>query len=500
MNSAPEQAENQAGVWGFSPEQLHAQFWAAHGIQVVQRATTDVLSEDAQAFLLTETSDFVLFSPAQCSELIGSGAVLFVYVRLHEGQETAYRERIVVGDEDRSIRFERLYHGLPHATRGRLILTSDRYIASLWQLAADTHVVRRRLASIVSRRHRSVMRVMGRFYNRQTADREMLTYLAQLWKNPPSVLKNIKQHSPGIWRHADAVVDPAARFVAPVWIGRGINVAAEDVIVGPTILWDQPPPSKKNHPLIFPANAFTLMTRAPVRSSHRVVAGPFYQHVKRAFDLIFSIVAIAISLPLYPIIFLAIFIEDGRPFFFGHRRETLGGRVFTCLKFRSMRKDAEQIKHQLATFNKADGPQFFMEEDPRLTRVGSVLRKLQLDELPQFFNVLVGQMSIVGPRPSPHSENQFCPAWREARLSVRAGVTGLWQVKRTRENAFDFQEWIRYDIEYVDKISFKMDLWIIWRTIVVIIAALRRLIPPLRPKNEISPTTPDVEIEVNTPQ
>jgi lipopolysaccharide/colanic/teichoic acid biosynthesis glycosyltransferase len=165
---------------------------------------------------------------------------------------------------------------------------------------------------------------------------------------------------------------------------------------------------------------------------------------------------------------LAIWWEDGRPFFFGHTRETLGGREFKCWKFRSMRKDADQMKAQLKARNQADGPQFFIENDPRLTRVGKFLRKYNLDEFPQFWNVLVGDMSVVGPRPSPHAENQFCPPWREARLSVRPGITGLWQIKRTRRRGSDFQEWIKYDIEYVETRSWWLDFVIIWKTVATI--------------------------------
>jgi lipopolysaccharide/colanic/teichoic acid biosynthesis glycosyltransferase len=132
-----------------------------------------------------------------------------------------------------------------------------------------------------------------------------------------------------------------------------------------------------------------------------------------------------------------------------------------------MRKDAEKIKEKLAKQNQADGPQFFMENDPRLTRIGAFIRKTNLDELPQFFNVLAGHMSVVGPRPSPRRENQFCPAWREARLSVRPGITGLWQVNRTRIRGADFQEWIKYDIEYVENQGWLLDLRIIWKTILV---------------------------------
>jgi lipopolysaccharide/colanic/teichoic acid biosynthesis glycosyltransferase len=161
---------------------------------------------------------------------------------------------------------------------------------------------------------------------------------------------------------------------------------------------------------------------------------------------------------------LAIWLEDGRPFFFGHLRETRGGREFPCYKFRSMRKDAEQIKAQLEAANQADGPQFFIKDDPRLTRVGRFIRKCNIDELPQFWNVLLGDMSIVGPRPSPRKENQFCPPWREARLSVRPGITGLWQVKRTRRAGYDFQEWIKYDIEYVERSNWWTDLYVIVKT------------------------------------
>jgi lipopolysaccharide/colanic/teichoic acid biosynthesis glycosyltransferase len=105
-----------------------------------------------------------------------------------------------------------------------------------------------------------------------------------------------------------------------------------------------------------------------------------------------------------------------------------------------------------------------MADDPRITTVGRFLRETYLDEIPQFINVLCGQMSIVGPRPSPEWENTLCPPWRDARLSVRPGITGLWQVYRTRQPQRDFQEWILYDTQYVRDFSFGLDLWICWRT------------------------------------
>jgi lipopolysaccharide/colanic/teichoic acid biosynthesis glycosyltransferase len=134
-----------------------------------------------------------------------------------------------------------------------------------------------------------------------------------------------------------------------------------------------------------------------------------------------------------------------------------------------MRKDSEEIKARLMAQNQADGPQFFIKNDPRLTKVGAFIREYQIDELPQLFNIVKGDMRVVGPRPSPFKENQYCPPWREARLSVRPGLTGLWQISRTREEGNDFQEWIKYDIRYVEKQSFWLDLWIIWRTIVLLV-------------------------------
>ena len=172
--------------------------------------------------------------------------------------------------------------------------------------------------------------------------------------------------------------------------------------------------------------------------------------LKRSFDFVFAALALLVTSPIFAFAALAILIEDGWPIFFVHRREGLGAREFGCIKFRSMRKDAEQIKNQLCIENEADGPQFFMEVDPRVTCTGRLIRKLNIDELPQFINVLFGDMSVVGPRPSPYSENQCCPSWREARLSVRPGITGLWQVMRTRRRGLDFQEWIQFDLQYVE--------------------------------------------------
>jgi lipopolysaccharide/colanic/teichoic acid biosynthesis glycosyltransferase len=116
--------------------------------------------------------------------------------------------------------------------------------------------------------------------------------------------------------------------------------------------------------------------------------------------------------------------------------------------------------------NMVDGPQFKMHKDPRITGVGKWLRQWSLDELPQLINVVCGQMSLVGPRPSPFRENQICVPWREGRLSVRAGITGLWQVCRDERTAGDFHQWIVYDLLYVEHMSAVVDLRIIAATLI----------------------------------
>ena len=113
----------------------------------------------------------------------------------------------------------------------------------------------------------------------------------------------------------------------------------------------------------------------------------------------------------------------------------------------------------------AEGPVFLVDHDPRVTRVGRVLRALDVDEWPQFFNVLRGEMTFVGPRPCPTDEMRYCPRWRAERLSVRPGITGLWQVRRTRRPGLDFQEWIVHDLEYVRRRGPLLDAWILLATV-----------------------------------
>jgi len=187
---------------------------------------------------------------------------------------------------------------------------------------------------------------------------------------------------------------------------------------------------------------------------------------KRVLDVIGSLFGLCLTATIFPIVAAAIKLNSKGGVFYLHRRQGRHGREFGCIKFRTMVTNAPGLQDELRALNEVDGPQFKMDDDPRVTLVGAFLRETYLDEIPQLINVLLGHMALVGPRPSPDEENQMCPSWREARLSVRPGMTGLWQVARSKERKNDFQEWIYYDTQYVQNLSLKMDLSIYWKTLV----------------------------------
>jgi lipopolysaccharide/colanic/teichoic acid biosynthesis glycosyltransferase len=191
-------------------------------------------------------------------------------------------------------------------------------------------------------------------------------------------------------------------------------------------------------------------------------------HVKRGLDFLVAAVSLIILSPLFAVIAAVIRLESKGPVFYGDKREGMGGRHFGCWKFRTMFTGAHLAQMQLKALDQTDGPHFKMDRDPRVTKVGQVLRALNLDEIPQLFNVLVGEMSLVGPRPSPFRENQVCVPWREARLSVRPGITGFWQVCRHNRSAGDFHQWIEYDLLYVQHLSLALDAKILTATLLTL--------------------------------
>lgn len=295
-------------------------------------------------------------------------------------------------------------------------------------------------------------------------------------------------------------VSAQARFIGPVLLGDNVCIEQDAVIIGPSVLCDGSTVQQgavvngsivgagvtigrgrilkdtlcRSLPADIQAESPTCVPAGP--AARELVCppwqGPFktwprFSYAgcwKRVVDFVGAAIVLALFAVFIPFIALAIKINSPGPLFFKDKRQGLHGKPFYCVKFRTMRVGAAEIQDKLRFVSEVDGPQFKMADDPRISTVGRFLRETYLDEIPQFFNVLMGQMSLVGPRPSPEAENTLCPWWRDARLSVRPGITGLWQLFRTREPYRDFQEWIYYDTWYIQKVSVRMDLWVCWRT------------------------------------
>jgi lipopolysaccharide/colanic/teichoic acid biosynthesis glycosyltransferase len=285
--------------------------------------------------------------------------------------------------------------------------------------------------------------------------------------------------------HADAVIDENVLVVGPALIGPGARVEAGAIVAHALIGTGCIVPkgaivrdrarfgeTSIEAPEVSGAQALSFndrLARMTTNVNHRDIgveedAAPRLQlRAKRVVDIVLATVGLVLLSPLIAIVAAVIALESGRPVFYCARREGLGGREFKCWKFRTMRSDADAKQHQLKNAE-VDGPHFKMVRDPRVTLLGRLLRATNTDEVPQLLNVLLGTMSLVGPRPSPFRENQICIPWREARLSVRPGMTGLWQVCRRHRELGDFHQWIEYDLLYVKHVSLLLDLKILLAT------------------------------------
>jgi exopolysaccharide biosynthesis polyprenyl glycosylphosphotransferase len=191
------------------------------------------------------------------------------------------------------------------------------------------------------------------------------------------------------------------------------------------------------------------------------------QLAKRTLDVVGSALGLIVLAPLLLLLALAVKLTSRGPMLFVQDRCGLSGRRFRFYKFRTMVKDAEARKRELEHLNEMSGPVFKIRRDPRITRLGGVLRKLSLDELPQLWNVLRGDMSLVGPRPPlPEEVSRYTPRQAQ-RLSVMPGITGLWQVSG-RSEIVDFERWVDLDLEYARTWSMWLDLRILLKTMVVV--------------------------------
>lgn len=189
---------------------------------------------------------------------------------------------------------------------------------------------------------------------------------------------------------------------------------------------------------------------------------------KRAFDLIVGSFIVLLSLPVIPLVALMIRFDSKGPVFYRQDRVGRGGSTFKFYKFRSMRADSDRLRADLEANNELAGPAFKMKNDPRVTAVGQFLRRSSLDELPQIFNVLKGDMSVVGPRPALPGEVAKYEAWHRRRLEVKPGITCLWQVAGRSHVSFD--EWMRLDLEYMSRRGLRTDIAIFLKTIPAVIA------------------------------
>lgn len=331
-----------------------------------------------------------------------------------------------------------------------------------------------------------------------------------------SYLNGKEEIEEGVWAGRNVVISPNAYLLGPVIIGNDSNVESGAQIIGPSsignrcqisegtliresILWDGVALSKdarveysiigessdvphdyhirnmivmdglRTEDVNLIPSDFSIKAAADLSGimSKAAVRQIIYRAAKRILDITLSAAGIVLLLPLFLLITLLIKTDSAGPVFYIQNRCGIRGKLFNMIKFRTMVEDAEKLHKELISRNELDGPVFKMFNDPRVTRVGNILRKTSLDEIPQLVNVLKGEMSLVGPRPLITDEMKFSSTWRNTRLKVKPGITGLWQIQGRSESPF--HDWIRYDVYYVKNQSFWLDIKILFKTIGVVL-------------------------------
>ena len=315
--------------------------------------------------------------------------------------------------------------------------------------------------------------------------------------------------APGILAGPGCRVHPTARLYGPVVLQSNTSVEADAAVIGPALVGADShiqcgallahclvaegttvqPHIKVHHRLLYgmvngdsPASDSPLRTHEAdtIRAEQPMtVAGPaveysgshrrdWYPRFKRIVEGVVAALGLVALTPLLLVVVILIKLTSRGPILFCHEREGRDGRPFACYKFRTMVANAHSLQRELYRQNQVDGPQFKLARDPRLSPIGRWLRTTNIDELPQLWNVVRGDMSLIGPRPSPFRENQICIPWRQARLSVRPGVTGLWQICHQGRAGGDFHQWIYYDTLYVRYMSPWLDLKILLATMLAV--------------------------------
>jgi len=323
----------------------------------------------------------------------------------------------------------------------------------------------------------------------------------------------------GVWVGEGTTIDPSATLIEPIVIGDGCTIDKNSVIIGPvaignqceieqdslvreSIIWEKSTLERgsevkyslvgkncrinrdkeveksiilKNKENFIRTGDRNLISGDPrirtianisEHSFRRELSQKIYKRLREFFDVVIACILLIFLSPVFLVIAAAIklFSGDRGPVYYKQLRCGKDGKEFMMIKFRTMTNDADKTKRKLRKYaNEADGPLFKIADDPRLTEVGKLLRKLSLDELPQLINVCRGEMSLIGPRPLADEEMKFASSWRDARLRVKPGITGLWQISGRSQSSF--HDWIRHDIFYVKNQSFRLDCKIMFKTI-----------------------------------
>jgi exopolysaccharide biosynthesis polyprenyl glycosylphosphotransferase len=218
-------------------------------------------------------------------------------------------------------------------------------------------------------------------------------------------------------------------------------------------------PAKTRHKLNCEENRFQQDFHDPAFP----ITSVQYAKTKRMMDIVGSLFALLLLSPIMLTVALIIRLTSKGPVFFKQVRVGRGGRFFHCYKFRSMYQDAEARKEELAHLNEMSGPVFKIKNDPRITPIGRIIRKFSIDEFPQFFNVLLGDMSLVGPRPPIPAEVEEYTPYQRQRLAVLPGITCIWQI--SGRNNINFERWVELDLLYIENMSFWTDFKILLQTL-----------------------------------
>jgi len=260
----------------------------------------------------------------------------------------------------------------------------------------------------------------------------------------------------------DHVVDEVV-FAAPIEaLAQVLPLVAQCEEIGVTAQVPAESAACRIVPEAINLHGIPMLTYSPVRHTPELLS------VKRGIDVLVAVIGITLLMPIFIACAIAIKVSSPGPVIFRQRRSGLNGREFQMLKFRTMSEDAERRRAEVAHLNESDGPVFKATHDPRRTAVGAWMRRWSLDELPQLINVLIGDMAIVGPRPPIPDEVKQYDRWQRRRLSMRPGLTCLWQIRGRHRVGFD--EWMKLDLFYIDYWSLKLDFLIMWKTVATVLS------------------------------